>query len=154
VITDPTDKPVVTLCEPVLVVFQNILYCFYVNTSNLVQYVALESTGPAGVLPPFIGSTDKAPAVTVDPTGTLLLTCVKLPGSGGRSMVYAWTNDFNTWTPQGVAGQVTSQAPVLFASNTGAILLAFHSGTNNSIFCMNPLQYWYLPSGVNAVPAS
>jgi hypothetical protein len=157
-ICDQSNSPVSTNCEPVLLTFQGGLYCFFVNTSNVIQYLRLDQ--PSSIV--TVGSpgftTDAAPGVATDPTGSLVILCYKTEGGTNSEIWCTWSADLNSWfTPQDTK-QRTSTAPTLYASNTGQILMAYRSGSGGGgdarMFTTNPLSYWYLPNGLNVIPGS
>jgi hypothetical protein len=145
--------------ETTLLSFQDQLLCFYVNEWQQLAYVRVDTTGNKVqpiISPDGLMATDAPPGVTVDATGTLLILCYKKPGTDGEIMV-SWSADLNTWAVPVDTGQQTSMGPTLLGSDSGQILMAYRSGSGNNedtrMFTSNPVKYWYLPNGMNAIPA-
>jgi hypothetical protein len=153
-----TNAAISTVCEPTLLQFGESLLCFTVNPQNFIEVTNLQE-GTASTVTTTTLQTDVAPAVTVDPTGTMLIVAYKQPGSGGKPLMFTSSGDGVTFAaPQnlktGSQQQATKSAPAMLALNTGQILLAFQSGSGNGSYSVCPSKLWTQPNGLNVVPAS
>jgi hypothetical protein len=150
--------PIYTICEPTLILFNGNLYCYTVDPQNYIQVTQLSATQPSPVTTiPF--ETDVAPAVTVDPSGTIVILVYKQPGSKGQPLMYTSSTDGVTFAAAqnlktGNQQQATQAAPTLLALKTGQIVLAFQSGTGNGTYSLCPSGLWMQPNGLNVIPAS
>jgi hypothetical protein len=153
-----TNAPITTVCEPTLVQFGASLLCFTVNPQNLIEVTNLQ-VGTASTVTTTTLQTDVAPAVTVDPTGTMLIVAYKQPGNGGKPLMFTSSGDGVTFAaPQnlktGSQQQGTKAAPAMLALNTGQILLVFPSGSGGGSYSLCPSDLWTQPSGLNVLPPS
>jgi hypothetical protein len=146
-----------TICEPALILFKGNLYCYTVNAQQYIQVTQI-SQGKACQVTTTGIQTDVAPAVTVDPTGTIVILVYKKPGSGGQPLMFNSSADGTTFNPQGQnliakgKQQGTKAAPTLLSLKTGQILLVFQSGSGSGSYSLCPSSLWTQPNGLNVIP--
>lgn len=152
-----TGQPIDTICEPTLVAFGGALYCFTVNPQQFIEVTKLSVNGPSSVTTTTL-QTEVAPAVTVDPSGTILVLVYKQPGGGGKPLMFTSSSDGITFAAgqnlkAGGQQQGTQTAPAMLALNTGQILLVFQSGSGSGSYSVCPSNLWTQPNGLNVPPS-